>query len=82
MVAVPSIERAKRIVKPGGLPCDLRSAYWPPMSGCEDRWSKLMLDWSPEQVSGWLKTSIPRTRACACPTRPFTVACSFKRVEY
>ena len=28
-----------------------------------------MLDWSPQQVSGWLKIQYPR--ACACPTRPF-----------
>jgi len=40
--------------------------------------SKLILDWSPEQISGWLKPSIPMTRACACPTKPFTVACSIQ----
>ena len=43
--------------------------------------SKLILDWSPEQISGWLKTSIPMMRACVCPTKPFTEACSFKRAE-
>ena len=32
--------------------------------------SKLILDWSPEQFS-----------ACACLTKPFTAACSFKHVE-
>ena len=32
--------------------------------------SKLILDWSPEQIS-----------ACACLTKPFTAACSFKHVE-
>ena len=35
MVAVLSTERAKLIVKPGGWLCDLSSACWPPMSGCE-----------------------------------------------
>src|SRR6202163_2520916 len=30
--------------------------------------SKLILDWSPEQISGWLKRQYPRTRTCACPT--------------
>jgi hypothetical protein len=35
MVAVLSTERAKLIVRPGGWPCDLRSAYWPPMGGYE-----------------------------------------------
>jgi DNA-binding CsgD family transcriptional regulator len=44
--------------------------------------SKLLLDWSPEQISGGLKSSIPMKRACACPTRPFTAACSCKRGEY
>jgi hypothetical protein len=39
MVAVLSTERAKLIVKPGGWLCDLRSAYWLPMSGCEGSWS-------------------------------------------
>ena len=44
--------------------------------------SKLMLDWSPEQIAGWHKRlSIPMTRACACPMRPSTAACSFKHVE-
>ena len=43
--------------------------------------SKLMLDWSPEQIAGWLSLSIPTTRACACPTRPSIAVCSFKRVE-
>ena len=29
-----------------------------------------MLDWSPEQIAGWLRSSsIPMTRACACPMR-------------
>ncbi len=44
--------------------------------------SKLMQDWSPEQISGWLKTAVSRTtRACACLTKRFIAACSFKRAE-
>ena len=43
--------------------------------------SKLILDWSPEQISGWLKMQYPRTKVCACPTKPFTAACSSKRGE-
>ena len=43
--------------------------------------SKLMQDWSPEQVSGWLKWQFPRMRACACRTKPFIAAYSFKRAE-
>jgi IS30 family transposase len=31
--------------------------------------SKLILDWSPKQISGWLKQRIPTTRACACLTK-------------
>jgi len=31
------------------------------------RASKLILDWSPEQIFGWLETQYPMTRACACP---------------
>jgi len=40
---------------------------------------KLVLDWSPQQISGWLKTQYPDARACAYPTRPFTAACSSRR---
>ena len=43
--------------------------------------SKLILDWSPKQISGWLETQYPMMRACGCPTKPFTEACSFKPVE-
>jgi IS30 family transposase len=39
---------------------------------------KLILDWSPEQISGCLKMQYPRTRACACPTKPFTAAYSIQ----
>ena len=43
---------------------------------------KLMQDWSPKQISGWLKTEYPEgRRACACRTKRFIAACSFKRAE-
>ena len=40
-----------------------------------------MQDWSPKQISGWLKTNIPTTRACTCPTERLIAAYSFKRAE-
>ena len=43
------------------------------------RWTvaqKLKLDWSPEQISGWLKGEFLMMRPCACPMKPSTVACS------
>ncbi len=42
--------------------------------------NKLILDWSPEQISGWLKRRAV-TRACACPTRPFIAAYSSRLEE-
>jgi len=44
--------------------------------------SKLMLDWSPEQISGWLKTRYPNNENMHVSTRLFIAACSFKREEY
>ena len=35
---------------------------------------KLSLDWSPEQVAGWLKLQY-----CVCPTKPSIAACLSKR---
>ena len=44
--------------------------------------SKLVLNWSPEEISGWLKDRVSRlTRACGRPTNRFTVAFSLKRGE-
>ena len=40
---------------------------------------KLQLDWSPQQISGWLKRSIPPMRACECRPRRYTAPCSCKR---
>jgi transposase-like protein len=40
--------------------------------------SKLILDWSPEQIAGWLKIQFPDDASCECPTRRFTAAFSFK----
>ena len=60
MVAVPPIERMKRMTKPGSRPCGRRSAFLPCTGGCERIVaSKLILEWSPEQISGWLKTEYP-----------------------
>jgi IS30 family transposase len=61
MVAVPPIERMRRMTKPGSRPCGPRSAFLP----CNRRLrevvaSKLILEWSPEQISGWLKTEYPK----------------------
>jgi hypothetical protein len=44
--------------------------------------SKLILDWSPEQISGWLKIRYPATRACACLTKPSTAAYSSRHEEF
>jgi IS30 family transposase len=38
--------------------------------------SKLREDWSPQQISGWLKSSILTMRRCACHTRLSTAPCS------
>jgi hypothetical protein len=43
--------------------------------------SKLIRDWSPEQISGWLKLQYPDDGACACPTKPSIAACSFRPAE-
>ena len=43
--------------------------------------SKLILDWSPEQISGWLKIQYPEDESLRVSHRRFTVAYSFKRVE-
>ena len=43
--------------------------------------SKLILDWSPEQISKWLKVHYPATRACMCPTKPSTAAYSSRPAE-
>jgi IS30 family transposase len=42
--------------------------------------SKLILDWSPEQISGWLKSQYPDDESMRV-SKPFTVACSFKPEE-
>src|ERR1035437_5133092 len=38
--------------------------------------SKLILDWSPEQISGWLKIQYPKDETCACLRKRFTIACA------
>ena len=42
---------------------------------------KLVLESSPEQISGWLKTRYPDDPSMRVSTKPFTAACSSKRVE-
>ena len=77
-----SIEPTKPISRPGSRPCDPSACLLAIHEKLQEIVaSKLILDWSPEQISGWLKSSIRTTRACACPTKPFTAACSFKRAE-
>lgn len=44
--------------------------------------SKLALDWSPEQIAGWLKRTIRTRRTCTCLTTPSIEASSFRRVGY
>jgi len=43
--------------------------------------SKLILDWSPKQISGWLKTQYPDDESMRVSHETFTEACSFKPVE-
>src|SRR5260370_11725747 len=57
MVGVLSIERVKPISKPGGRPCGPRCAMHVKLQTIVA--SKLILDWSPEQISGWLKIQYP-----------------------
>jgi IS30 family transposase len=42
---------------------------------------KLILDWSPEQISGWLKNQYPQDESMRVSHEPFTAAYSFKREE-
>ena len=60
MVAVLGIEPVKRTAKPGSRPCGpstcLLSIHLKLRNIVA---SKLMLDWSPKQISGWLKTQYP-----------------------
>ena len=52
--------------------CGPSAAFFHPPEVRDIVASKLMLDWSPKQTSGWLKTQyIPMMRACVCPTKPF-----------
>lgn len=37
---------------------------------------KLELDWSPEQIAGWLRVTFPERRPCRCLTRRSTGRCS------
>ena len=58
MAGERSIELTKPTRRRGNRPCGPRSAVWPSHEKLRDLVaSKLMLDWSPEQISGWLKQS-------------------------
>src|SRR5277367_2790058 len=59
MVAVPNTAPMKRISEPGIRPYVRSSACLGSGSNCEIVASKLLLDWSPEQISGWLTTQYP-----------------------
>ena len=66
MVAALRIEPVKRTAKPGSRPCGPSAAFFPSTLKLRNIVaSKLILDY----------------RACVCPTKPFTEACSFKPVE-
>lgn len=41
---------------------------------------KLSLEWSPEQIAGWLRRTFRMISRCRCPTKPSIGACSFKPV--
>jgi hypothetical protein len=43
--------------------------------------SKLILDWSPQQISGWLKIQYPADESMRVSTKRFTAVCSSKPVE-
>ena len=68
MVAVRPIVPMMRMTMLGTRPCDRRGVCWPHPSRRQYHIhrklrdivaSKLILDWSPEQISGWLKTQYP-----------------------
>ena len=56
-----SIEQRKPITRPGSRPCGLRGAFLAIHVKLQEIVaSKLILDWSPEQISGWLKNQYPK----------------------
>ena len=63
MAGVPSIEPVKPIIRPGSRPCGPRRAFLPSHGKLRTIVaSKLILDWSPEQISGWLKIELSQRR--------------------
>ena len=79
MVAVLNIEPMKRMPKSALRPKLCLLAIHEKLQ--EIVASKLLLDWSPEQVSGWLRTQYPNDESLRVSPRPFTVAYSPKRGE-
>ena len=58
--AAPLSSQAKPISRPGRRPCGPSRAFLPSHGKLQEIVaSKLMLDWSPEQISGWLKRQYP-----------------------
>ena len=57
------IEPVKPIIRPGSRLCDPRRAFLPAHEKLRTIVaSKLILDWSPEQISGWLKVQLSQQR--------------------
>jgi hypothetical protein len=59
MVAVLRIEPVKRTAKPGSRPCGPSGVFSSHVKLRSIVASELILDWSPEQISGWLKIQYP-----------------------
>ncbi len=81
MAGARSIEPVKRISTPGELalrPKLCRLATHRQLQ--EIVASKLMQDWSPEQISGWPQAAVSPGREPAwCRTKPSIAACSYRR---
>ena len=64
MAGARSIERAQPIRKPGTRLYDRRAAFSPLMPNLQAIVaSKLRQDWSPQQISGWLKMEYPNDKS-------------------
>ena len=82
MVVVQPIALMRRMTMHGSRPCDPRSAFLRCTRGCGTvAASKLILDWSPEQVSGWLKTHYPDDESMRVSHETIYLAYSFKHAE-
>ena len=60
MAGARNTELARPTPRPGSRPCGPNRVCWPPTADLQELVaSKLLLDWSPKQISGWLKTEYP-----------------------